>query len=92
MSTTLRRRKLTYAPSNRAIAADRPITPENVLDTAPAAIDRISERSEPYDGLFPSLLDRETGETLTEMPEPISGQRNWDRVHLGSTPVHDEPL
>ena len=54
------------------------------------AIDILIEAGNRYDGLFPSLLDRDAHEMLEDLPEPIPGQRNGDRSHLGSNLIHDE--
>ena len=56
------------------------------------AIDRIMEASDPYYGMFPSMLDRDTGFMLTEKPEKIPGQRDGDRAMLGCNLIHDQPL
>ncbi|OPZ87173.1 MAG: hypothetical protein BWY76_00598 [bacterium ADurb.Bin429] len=63
----------------------------DLLARVRAMLDALIAAGEPYDGLFPSLLNRETGAMLTEMPEPIPGQRNGDRAHQGSNLMHDEP-
>lgn len=65
---------------------------EELLETASAAIDEVIASSDPYNGLFPSLLDRHTGEMLRDLPDCIYGQRSQDRCHLGSNLTHDEPL
>ena len=56
------------------------------------AIDKIIETSELYGGLFPSILDPQTGKMFLNRPPKITGQRNGDRSHLGSNLIHDEPL
>ena len=56
------------------------------------AIDLMIESSQPYKGLFPSILHPKTGEMLTEKPPKIPGQRDGDRAHLGCNLIHDEPL
>ncbi len=56
------------------------------------AIDLMIESSKPYKGLFPSILNAETGEMLMEKPPKIPGQRDGDRAHLGTNLIHDEPL
>ena len=55
-------------------------------------IDKIIETSELYDGLFPSILDPQTGKMfLNRLPE-ITSQRDGDRSHLGCNLIHDESL
>ena len=50
------------------------------------------ETSELYDGLFPSILDPQTGKMfLNRLPE-IAGQRDGDWSHLGCNLIHDKPL
>ena len=55
-------------------------------------IDKIIETSELYDGLFPSILDPQTGKMFLNRPPEITGQRDEDRSHLGCNLIHDEPL
>lgn len=62
----------------------------NVIASVSRALQALIDASEPYQGLFPSLLDRHTGAMLTDMPPPIEGQRNNDRSHLGSNLMHDQ--
>lgn len=66
--------------------------PDEILSKVTAAIDILIRAGEKYDGLFPSLLGRQTHEMLTGMPDPIAGQRNGDRAHLGSNLIHDEAV
>lgn len=56
------------------------------------AIDRIAEAADSYHGMFPSMLDRETGLMLKDKPEKIPGQRDGDRAMSGSNLIHDQPL
>ncbi|MAE66028.1 MAG: hypothetical protein CMJ18_17285 [Phycisphaeraceae bacterium] len=65
--------------------------PNVILDRVCRAVDRLIEASRPYHGLFPSMLDPRTGRMLTEIPDPIEGQRPWDRAYHGSNLIHDEP-
>lgn len=65
-------------------------TPESILQSVYTAFDRLIETSDRYNGLFPSILDRETGRMLDELPAPIAGQRPGDRCHLGNNLMHDE--
>ncbi len=60
------------------------------LKAVSRALDALIAAAEPYEGLFPSLLDRRTGAMLAELPPAIPGQRNGDRAHLGSNLIHDE--
>lgn len=64
---------------------------ERILQRVTAALDAIIRAAQPYHGLFPSLINRKTGEMLTELPPAIPGQRQNDRSFLGSNLVHDEP-
>ena len=66
--------------------------PEAIITKICNAIDQLIESSEPYKGLFPSILHPQTGEMLMEKPPKIPGQRDGDRAHLGSNLMHDEPL
>ena len=68
------------------------MNPEAILTKICNAIDQLIESSEPYKGLFPSILHPQTGDMLTEKPTKIPGQRDGDRAHLGSNLIHDEPL
>ncbi len=54
------------------------------------ALDALIAAAQPYQGLFPSLLDRQTGAMLTALPPAIPGQRDGDRSHPGSNLIHDE--
>ena len=66
------------------------MTPETILNRVDRALTALVNAAEPYEGLFPSLLDRHTGAMLTDLPPAIEGQRNGDRAHLGSNLTHDE--
>ena len=66
--------------------------PEAIIAKICSAIDLMIESSKPYKGLFPSILNAQTGEMLTEKPLKIPGQRDGDRAHLGTNLIHDEPL
>ncbi len=63
-----------------------------MLEAVEDALDELIATSHSHDGLVPSLINRDTGEMLETLPEPIPGQRNSDRAHLGTNLVHDEPL
>ncbi|MGH2367600.1 MAG: hypothetical protein ACRDI2_05325, partial [Chloroflexota bacterium] len=69
-----------------------PVEPKGILDKVGVAIDAIVHAGRPYGGLFPSLLDRRTGEMLETLPPAIPGQRIDDRSHLGSNLIHDQAL
>ena len=62
------------------------------LDRVVQAIGAIVEASDPYDGLFPSLLNPRSGKMLTTLPPAIHGQRDGDRCLHGNNLIHDEPL
>ena len=66
------------------------MNPETILNRITRALTALINAAEPYEGLFPSLLDRQTGAMLTDLPPAIEGQRNGDRAHLGSNLMHDE--
>ena len=68
------------------------MNPEIVLTKLYAAIDLLIERSARYNGLFPSILNPQTGDMLLQKPPKIPGQRDGDRAHLGSNLIHDAPL
>ena len=63
----------------------------SLLDIVTTAIDRLIDAAEPWEGLFPSMLDPDTGEMLREIPPAIHGQRDGDRAPLGSNLMHDHP-
>lgn len=62
------------------------------LSTVTTAIDRLVASADPHDGLFPSVLDRETGEMLSELPPAVPGQRDCDRALDGCNLIHDQPV
>ena len=68
------------------------MTEEEILRKIHTAINTIIKAGQPYKGLFPSILDPQTGEMLLTKPPKIPGQRDGDRAHLGSNLIHDEPL
>lgn len=68
------------------------MTPSEILAKVTRALDIIARTGDNYHGLFPSLIDLNTHEMLTEMPTPIPGQRRGDRSYLGSNLIHDTPL
>lgn len=68
------------------------MNPKKIITKLCNAFDLLIESSTQYNGLFPSILNPQTGEMLTEKPPKIPGQRNGDRAHLGTNLIHDEPL
>jgi len=52
------------------------------------------EAGDAHDGLFPSILDRETVSVPADLPEQVPGQRDHDRAPdgTGCNPLHDEPI
>ena len=62
------------------------------LQTVSASLDLLGTIAVRHEGLFPSLLDRRTGQLLRTMPPHIAGQRDGDRAPLGSNLMHDVPL
>jgi hypothetical protein len=65
---------------------------EMLLERVAQAAGAVVAASEPFGGLFPSLLDRRSGRMLDTLPPPIPGQRTGDRSHLGCNLIHDEAL
>ena len=61
-----------------------------ILTKVYQTLDILIEIGTEYDGLFPSLIDCHTHKMLTGLPDPIPGQREGDRCHLGSNLIHDE--
>ncbi len=59
------------------------------LQTVTAALDVLIETAKPYDGLFPSIIDRQTHRMMDQRPPHIDGQRDGDRSHLGCNLLHD---
>ena len=66
--------------------------PQDILAFATSSIDAVAQAAEPYAGLFPSMLDRDTGAMLAEAPEPIPGQRPGGRAYGGCNLIHDQAL
>lgn len=62
-----------------------------ILTAVTDAFDVLVAAGERHDGLFPSIVDRESGVLLEELPDPIPGQRNSDRAFRGSNLIHDHP-
>ncbi|MGI5818182.1 MAG: hypothetical protein ACOX9R_08800 [Armatimonadota bacterium] len=67
------------------------MTARELMNAVTTSLDRLIDAAEPWQGLFPSMLDRQTGEILREMPAAISGQRDGDRAPRGSNLMHDHP-
>lgn len=65
---------------------------EDILDHVETSIETLIHAGTPHHGLFPSILDRETGDMLAEMPENVPGQRDHDRAPRGCNPIHDTPV
>ena len=54
----------------------------DLLTTVCRAIDALIAAAEPYQGMFPSMLDPATGKMLLTSPPQIEGQRPVaDRAH-----------
>ncbi len=68
----------------------RPMEAQQILEKVCRAIDVLVEIGGEYEGLFPSLIDREAHRMLDTLPPAIEGQRDGDRSHLGSNLMHDE--
>ena len=64
--------------------------PEDILQKVCRSFDMLIEIADAHDGLFPSLLDRQSNQMPVELPEAIPGQRQGDRSHPGSNLIHDE--
>jgi len=54
-----------------------------------AALDRLVECAQPFNGLFPSVLELDTGKMPFILPPAIDGQRDCDRSFPGSNLMHD---
>ena len=68
------------------------MTPEQIFERIHTVIHTMIKAGQPYKGLFPSILNPQTGEMLQTKPSKIPGQRDGDRAHLGCNLIHDEPL
>ena len=68
------------------------MTSEAILEQVRGAIEVLVTVSDRYDGLFPSLIDQDTHEMVTDLPPAIDGQRVGDRSHLGCNLMHDHSL
>jgi hypothetical protein len=66
--------------------------PEMILEKVALALDCLVATGARYDGLFPSILNRFSGEMLAAIPDPIPGQRQHDRSPRGSNILHDVDL
>jgi len=53
------------------------------LDKTCGAIEALIHAGEPFEGLFPSIIDRTTGRMLETPPKAIEGQRECDRSPRG---------
>jgi hypothetical protein len=60
-----------------------------VLAQVTAALDLLVQAGARHGGLFPSILDRSSGEMPFTCPPPITGQRECDRSFPGSNLSHD---
>lgn len=74
------------------LASPNAVDPDAILRRTTRAIDALIAAAQPYDGLFPSFLDRRTGAMLEDLPPPIPGQRIGDRSFPGNNLMHDLPL
>lgn len=63
---------------------------EAILARVKESIDVLIAAGDAHRGLFPSMLDRRSGEMLMEAPPHIEGQRDGDRAYQGSNLMHDE--
>lgn len=66
------------------------MVPDEILELVSGSLTRLSEISDPYDGLFPSLLNPVELRMLQALPPAIPGQRQGDRSHPGSNLIHDQ--
>ena len=64
--------------------------PSDLLEVVADSLDLLIDAGARYDGLFPSILDRRSGEMLRTLPPSIPGQRVSDRAHLGCNLMHDQ--
>ena len=67
-----------------------PNTPDKILAKVCHSFDVTLKQADKRDGLFPSLMDLDSGEMLTHLPPHIEGQRDGDRAPFGSNLLHDE--
>ena len=68
------------------------MTHNDILRRVCRAIDILIEAGDRYEGLFPSLIDRQTHRMMETLPPAIPGQRMGDRAHMGSNLMHDHSL
>ena len=54
------------------------MTPETILEKVCRSLDILVALGAPYEGLFPSIIDRSTHQMMTKMPPGIAGQRDGD--------------
>ena len=66
--------------------------PDRLLDDVTESFDALRAAGDPYDGLIPSVLDRESGEMYSDVPGRIQAQRDGDRSHCGANLLYDVPL
>ncbi|MBN2712897.1 MAG: hypothetical protein JXR97_10785, partial [Planctomycetes bacterium] len=66
--------------------------PDDVLNKIYSILDRLTECAEMYNGLFPSIIEPESGKIPFNLPEAIPGQRYCDRSFPGSNLMHDHSV
>ena len=65
---------------------------DEILDRVCRTIDILVAAGDRHEGLFPSLLNRETDRMLQTLPPAVEGQRDGDRSHQGSNLIHDQAV
>ncbi|HOJ09692.1 MAG TPA: hypothetical protein PK733_03760 [Clostridiales bacterium] len=60
-----------------------------IIEKVCKAIDALITSGEKYNGLFPSMIDRDSNEMIMEFTPLNDGQREHDRTFLGSNLMHD---
>lgn len=68
------------------------MTGQELLSEVSAVLERLVVAAEPFQGLFPSILDRRTCQMPASLPPGIEGQRDGDRAFPGSNLLHDTAL
>ncbi len=66
--------------------------PPKALDAVCEVLENLTAVMERHGGLLPSCLDLRTHEMPVAAPEPLPGQRAWDRAFPGCNLMHDMPL
>lgn len=65
---------------------------QTLLNHVRRAADALIHAGMEHEGLFPSIIDRQTGQMMLEPPPAIPGQRDNDRSFHGSNLMHDQAM